>query len=260
MSPQRDGRHEGELDESQEQVRRLLAAAGSPAPEVPSDVADRLDSVLADLVAERSAAPGESVPGGPVPADEVTGVTELASRRRRWGPRLLVAAAGVSVLALGVGVGLDGLTGAGEEQAVTSESAGAGSAAQPERDATALDRTASSQGPADVGTAPDQLLDRTRSELGLPTPVPVRSSALRADLQRIEDSATAMAVADSRRRWAAACVRPRVAPGDEWLPVRLDGEAAVLLLRAPADGRRTGDVFTCDDAAAPAASAVVDTR
>ena len=88
----------------------------------------------------------------------------------------------------------------------------------------------------------------------------LRTSSLTVDLQRIEDFGLAVPVADTPRRWAEACVRPETVAGDEWLPVRLDGEAAVLVLGAPADGRRTAEVFTCDDGDRPAATTTLDAR
>jgi len=244
-----------------EQVRRLLAAAAGPDPEheqIPEDVAGRLDDVLAALVSERADAPvtatEEGVAEDPVP-DRATGVTELASRRRRRWPQLLLAAAAVSVIALGVGI--DDLTGGQADSSTSAEApsvasqddaAGeAGAEAAPER------LEARSPGDAerdrDLNTPPEAASDLPR----------LRTGSLRADVQRVADFSLTAALSEGFRR-SGGCVRPDTEAGDEWLPVRLDGESAVLVLRAPAGGRRTAEVFTCDDADTPAASTTIEAR
>src|SRR6478672_12026110 len=75
------------LDPEQEElVRALLAELGSApdAASMPPDVAARLDETLAGLVAEREEAPADVVP-----------------LRRRWAPRVAVAAAAVIVIGAG---------------------------------------------------------------------------------------------------------------------------------------------------------------
>lgn len=245
--------------DEQEHVRRLLAAAAGPDPgeQMPEDVAGRLDDVLAGLVSERADAPATATEKGiaedPVPEDEVTGVTELASRRRRRWPKLLLAAAAVSVIALGVGI--DDLTGGQGDSSTSAESpsvaskddAGGGAGAAPER----LEARSSEDAGADrdlVTPLPEAASDLTR----------LRTGSLRADVQRVADFSLKAALAEGLRR--SGCVRPDTEAGDEWLPVRLDGESAVLVLRAPAGGRRTAEVFTCDDADTPAASTTIEAR
>lgn len=246
--------------DEQEQVRRLLAAAAGPDPaheQIPDDVAGRLDDVLAGLVSERADAPvaatEEGVAEDPVPEDEVTGVTELASRRRRRWPQLLLAAAAVSVIALGVGI--DDLTGSQGDSSTSAESpsvvskgdAGGGAGAAPER----LEARSSEDAGADrdlVTPLPEAASDLTR----------LRTGSLRADVQRVADFSLKAALAEGLRR--SGCVRPDTEAGDEWIPVRLDGESAVLVLRAPAGGRRTAEVFTCDDVDTPAASTTIEAR
>lgn len=247
--------------DEQEQVRRLLAAAAGPDPrreQMPEDVAGRLDDVLAGLVSERADAPvtvtEEGGAGEPVPEDEVTGVTELASRRRRRWPQLLLAAAAVSVIALGVGI--DDLTGG---QGGSSTSAEAPSAVT-QKDAGGR-----------AGTAPERLEARSSEDAGadrdLVTPLPeaasdlprLRIGSLRADVQRVADFSLTAARSEGLLR-SGGCVLPDTQADDEWLPVRLDGESAVLVLRAPAGGRRTAEVFTCDDVDTPAASTTIEAR
>lgn len=246
--------------DEQEQVRRLLAAAAGPDPEheqMPADVAGRLDDVLAGLVSERADAPvtaaEEGVAEVPVPEDEVTGVTELASRRRRRWPQLLLAAAAVSVIALGVGI--DDLTGGQGDSSTTAEApsvatqedAGGGAGAAPER----LDARSSE----DAGADRDLITPLPETASDLPR---LRTGSLRADVQRVADFSLTAALSEGVRR--SGCVRPDTEAGDEWLPVRLDGDSAVLVLRAPAGGRRTAEVFTCDDGDTPAASTTIEAR
>lgn len=247
------------MNEQPDEVSRLLAAAGGPPPELPHDVAERLDDVLAGLVADREA--------GPVHADEVTGVTELATRRRRRWPQLLVAAAAVSVLGIGLGNIVEP-GGPGQESAVTADSAG--SLAEEPR-AAERESAVENSAPLEAGSDPQTTSERSagkdqdgRELTGAldrrATPPRLQSESLAVDVQRIEDFGFAVPVADSRRQWADACVRPETGAGAEWLPVRLDGEPAVLVLGAPADGRRTAEVFTCDEGDRPAVSTTVDAR
>ena len=238
-------------EEEQERVRRLLAAASSPPdPEMPEDVSARLDDVLASLASERADAAPEAPDSGPdaanapVAGDSVTAPTELASRRRRRWPRLLAAAAAVSVIGLGIGNLVDDLAGVGGggEAASTADSAGdAGSAPQRE-------------GAPEAGDQADE-----KSLSGSVT-AELHSSSLRDDAQRVENRSLARPVTDDPEAWSEACVQPATGPGDEWVRARLDGVAAVLVLRAPEGGRRTADVFTCDYAVSPAASTTVDVR
>jgi hypothetical protein len=260
-----------EHDDAQEQVRRLLAAAGSAPPETPEDVATRLDEVLAGLVAGRA---GSSDPAAPDPAvlaaadDEPGTVVPLESRRRRW-PKLLVAAAAASVVALGIGnLALDSEQGA--DHAVTAE---AGSAQDEmgtpllsegtDGDAGALDevpRDGTEQ--SEKQAAPEALRSRRNAELDATAlsarPVRLRTDSLPRDVQLVED--LSLAGPASGAVWRSGCVRPATEEGDEWLAARLDGEPAVLVLRAPTDGRRTAEVFACDDAVTPVASVTVRTR
>lgn len=100
------GADDGLTPAQSEAVRRLLAGARDDQG-IPDDVASRLDAVLADLTAERTAAaPGAAV----IPL------------RRRW-PKVLVAAAAVSLFGFGAVQVLG--NGAGD-----ADNAGAGSAAE----------------------------------------------------------------------------------------------------------------------------------
>lgn len=232
----------------QAEVSRLLAAVSGPrSPEpLPPEVATRLDDVLAGLVAERASTPA--------------GVTDLSSRRRRRWPALLVAAAAVSVVGLGVGNVLDqggadmeAVTADGGAAPETQESAdGAGVAADQDAPAATTDR----KSVEDSAELP-QPLDGTVAGLAdLPR---LRSDSLTVDVQRIEDFGLEgnSRTQSTRRR---ACVQPELSAGDDWVSVRLDGDPAVLVLRAPDDGRRTAEVFGCDDGHTPVAETTVEAR
>ncbi len=120
---------------SEEQVIRLLGAAG-PVEPTPPQVVSRLDAVLADLVAQRSdrglgtapqAQPEQADPEQADPGHTGAAVSldaERSRRRRTWGPRLLVAAAVLGVAGIGLSVADDLTGGSG------SDSASAGSASE----------------------------------------------------------------------------------------------------------------------------------
>jgi hypothetical protein len=260
----------GDLDAQQhEHVAQVLAAAAA-APVIPDRVAARLDAVLAQLVSDPSADPsaGDSARSavGPAKGTEPPGtVTPLDSRRRRRWPQLLVAAAAVSVLGLGAGNLLGDLSGGQAEQALSADEAGGGAEREGGPAATAPDNALVEEDggpsrPQDLrgATAPGQ--PRSGGSATDTSGPKVRSGSLTLDLQRIEDFALAYPVDTRSRAWSRACVHPRTGPRDQWLPIRLDGTPAVLVLRAPEGGRRTGEVFTCGDPDTPAVSTTVDAR
>jgi hypothetical protein len=254
--------------DAQEQVRRLLAAAGSSPPETPTDVVTRLDEVLAGLVAERAGAEATATATEPATAESAEPtVTSLSTRRRRW-PQVLVAAAAVSVVALGVGnLALDHELG-GADQAATAEAGSAGDGAGTPSlsdgmggEAADQDEVARDLAGELAGEAPEVLRSRKAEERAAASsarPVRLRTDSLSRDVQLVED--LALAAPASGEGWRSACVRPAADQGDEWVAARLDGEPAVLVLRAPVGDRRTGDVFSCDDAGTPVASVTVRAR
>lgn len=265
-------------NETERRVRDLLADSAVTTP-TPSDVAARLDDVLAGLVTgrERPTPDGNGPDGDGADEDgalgAVVGATELGSRRPRLWPRLLVAAAAVSVLGLGIG-NLDDITGAGAGDAASTESAAGGAVedeAAPEasvlsdkaapRDASQPETLSGGAAPEaqDGGAATGPSEERIQADPypSLDTAPRLGSGSATLDIQRIEDFALAVPVGAAPAVWDRMCVRPAAGPHDEWLPVRLDGEPGVLLLRAPVGGRRTAEIFTCEDAETPALSTEV---
>jgi hypothetical protein len=208
--------------EDEELVRRLLGASGSEPTVVPEDVATRLDDVLAGLVADR--------------AEQRPVVTPIAERRRRRWPNVLVAAAVLSVVAIGVGT----LTRLGAGSAGDNASAGVAA------DAPAQAEKAPAGG-ADSGAAAAR-------------PLPdLHRDSLRTDVRRVaahEDRRTATLTDNALRRKDAAegdrrspgCAVPETSVGDRLVPVRLDGERSTLVLRKEAHGTREAQVYACDDA------------
>lgn len=252
---------------SEEQVAQLLAAAGVTEP-TPPDVADRLDSVLADLIAERDGTDGTSeVTGGTAP------VVALSERRgrRTWAPRLLVAAAVLGLVGIGFSVADDLAGGSASTESATAGDA-AGSAS--EESATRSGRGAGSGGRADSEQDRDTLGDGTQAPeaaaeaMRLPEvlritdtvslraavratgPAPASADDAGGDTdlsQGYDPSNPSAGTSDSRRNALksafAACAVPR-GPGTRTL-VTYEDSPATLVVRRVGD-RLDGRVYDCD--------------
>lgn len=240
--------------EQEDEVRRALADA-RPVEGLPAEVAARLDTALADLVAERAAA--DTVP-------EPAPVVSLEERRRRRWPGVLVAAAAVSVLAYGVGTSLGGIGLSGGDGA---ESASAGRAA--------MDRagTADSEdgGDTDGGAAeapedaPTGLLTDGNGvkvqgardyadRLIVPRTLRLHSDTFDAEVRRLLRDAAVLdgrTPSDGKARslagFLASCERPDVGRGDRLAAVRLDGRPGTLVVRTTDGGTRVAEVYSCGD-------------
>jgi hypothetical protein len=257
--------------EQEEQVRRALSAAaraeddlarrasaedpsqdtGGPAT-IPADVAARLDTVLEDLLVPR-------VEADP-PRDE------LAVRRgRRW-PSVLVAAAALCVIALAggaVATGGFGL-GGGTGQHSTTGSAPSTGAAHPgvgdsARRPSAPEMVGPSvmgpgHAPSDTGSAPEPSAGRSMAVSAAGPPL--RTLSLTHDIQRLVDRARPLPAGLPP---GSTCVPPVRHPGEELLGVRLDGRRATLVLGRPENGRQAARVYSCADPRNPAASTTVRT-
>ncbi|WP_017588056.1 hypothetical protein [Nocardiopsis ganjiahuensis] len=112
-------------------ITRVLAEA--PAPALPQDVADLLDSRITEALGERpaSASPAEAPaagPDGPVTAepgtpadDSLAPVVPIAARRRRFGLPHLMAVAAATVFVVGGGAAIvNGVMGGQQESGVAS--------------------------------------------------------------------------------------------------------------------------------------------
>jgi hypothetical protein len=205
-----------DLTPSEEQLRRLLADARHDEP-VPDDVVDRLDRVLADLRDEPRRTPA-AVDAAPI---------DLAARRRRRIARnVLVAAAAVVVL----GVGISRIDLSGQDAGGSADS---GSASAPEsaaRDDESRPLVLSSED-----------FDRQVRRLGLNPPlaslgdVPEEAPSDR-DLGEL-----------AARGWCHDPAWGGGDGGDDIVRVRYDGERGVLVLREPVGGTRVVDLYLCGD-------------
>lgn len=253
--------------EQEDRVRRVLAS--TPAEPMPPEVTQRLDDVLAGLVAH-------SRPAGAAHDERAeTGVVvDLERRRRQRWPRVLVAAATVSLLAYGVGTFTNGLAGVSGD-AESSVAARDGAAT----DSEGLDGGSAYGGDAGgAESAPEP--DRAASEVTVGTLLAqgglleksgtarLRSETLRADVTRLLDDSVVLtardgrlpAKADAAARALAACELPVSGKGDTLAAVRLDGARATLVVRRPSAETRVAQVYSCDDPQLVLASTRVPAR
>ena len=248
--------------EQEEEVRRALAATPPEAP-MPPEVAARLDATLAELVAHRPA-PSQDA-GGQAPAE----VVELEQRRRRRWPKVLVAAASVSVLAYGVGTVFNGMSGA-DGEATSADSGSTFSEAGGRNDDGAADGDAPEAEPQPAEEAPGELAPELGDEayrLLAEEPVRLRTETLRRDVARLvgavqaTDARKDRALRDTAAGQALArCAAPALGKGDDLAAVRLDGTPASLVVRAPSGGTRVAEVYSCDDAGRMLAVTRISTR
>jgi hypothetical protein len=250
--------------EQEEQVRRALAATPPEAP-MPPEVVARLDATLAELVAHRPATSQGEGAEGPAPAE----VAELEQRRRRW-PKVLVAAASVSVLAYGVGTVFNDMSGA-DGEATSADSGSTYSEAGGQSEDRAAGPDAPEAEPLPAEEAPGELTSGLRDEayrLLAEEPVRLRTETLRRDVARLvgrvqatDDARKARALRDTAAAQALArCAAPALGKGDDLAAVRLDGTRASLVVRAPSGGTRVAEVYSCDDAGRLLAVTEVPTR
>ncbi|MGH3331052.1 MAG: hypothetical protein ACRDPJ_07045 [Nocardioidaceae bacterium] len=230
--------------DEEEAVRRLLAEAGEETPVMPPDIAARLDDVLAGLVADRTAP--EDTP------DETPEVTDLSTRRSRLWPKLLVAAAAVSVVGLGVGNVLGGGAGSDSESSMpAADRADAGAARQESAGEAAPAPSSPGRHDVDLSVAGRQLPR-------------LRTGSLTVDAQRIVDFSLGTAQTnddvDGRAAMRTTCAAPATRAGDDVVVVRLDGAPSVLVLRAPEHGERAAEVFPCHEPSTPVAETTVEDR
>ena len=225
--------------EQEEQVRRALGAVAraQDGPErqgIPHDVADRLDVVLHELVAGRSAR-GSTLPAA-VEQDELA-----ARRHRRW-PNALVAAAAVAAIAAAGGAVATGGFGLGGQ---SDSSAGSASDAG----------VAPKDGERGL-TGPSSGSGGGKTARGIPS---LSSETLRRDVERVVANGpkTYLSPRSDGRRMIAPrradgirCPRPTVPGGADVVDVLLDRVAATLVLGPVKDGTRVARVYSCVNASA----------
>jgi hypothetical protein len=234
MSDQHDAGSLPELTPEQESdVRRLLAEARHDGP-IPTDVADRLDTVLAGLTRDEPGSPG------------VAPVIDLAARRRRRNAAAVLAgAAAVIVAGFGIGQVIDVSSGDADD---SGTSAGAGA----DRAGPANEDQSRDEGGAMLDGAQESAPQATAGQV----PLTLSSKNLRDDVtnQVMAYSTTASgAVGAPPNAFAAIGCQPPAAQSKfglgDFFPALFDGQPAVLALRPPADGKQRADVLACETAA-----------
>jgi hypothetical protein len=244
--------------EQEEEVRRALAAvarAEDSRPDdstdqhagrhvdasLPPDVAARLDTVLAELVAPRVAT------AAPVGDDELA-----KHRRRRWS-NAVVAAAALCVIGLAGGAVATGGFGLGNssndsQEAGSTADSGPALSSEPDTDsgsAGAGDRAGAAPSAAGSPEGGRTAPSAQPRELGATGNAPtLRTDTLRRDLTRLVDRPGQLPTG-APPRWR--CVAPPLHTGEHWLGVRLDGLRSTLVLGVPAHGARTARVYSCAD-------------
>ncbi len=259
--------------EQEEAVRRALASEPASGP-MPRELADRLDAALSALASERSASAvaeqraaspvtSPSGPSGLSGPSRPAGLSGLSgARRRRW-PGLLVAAASVAVLGVGVGIVAQDMSGSESADSATGTAATDGSLRE-----GAAGGDADDNGPPE--TAPEDLPREEQAEAlggaGLllsvrERPARLRSDSLVTDLDRVLDSRTAAvstrrgeltrpgkdsrSTLDTAARLVSDCDLPDTGRGDLLAAVRLDGERGTLVVRKESGGTHVAEVYAC---------------
>lgn len=250
-----------------EAVRRLLADARETGP-MPPEVAARLDAALADLAAGAGAHPTEPDAPEPDPTEpDPTGpATVTPLHRRRW-PRVLLAAAAVTVVGLGSAQLVDrggdaarDTAGAEAEvaddrvtlrEAPDSDDGAAGSAEDAQRDSTDAPESGNLEGQR--GPA------RADGQGPFPTPVtlPGLDRALLADelapvgrLREVGVLADEPSSGPASSRLLAAKISdwrcgPLYAVPDGSAYLSLERKGALVVAHPPANGVRLVEVYDC---------------
>lgn len=229
--------------EQQEAVRRLLAEARHTDP-VPSDVADRLDRVLAQLATTEGPRVDTTSPGP---------VVDLAARRRRTrATQLLAAAAAVVVLGVGIGQVVDDDGGSGDVDAASTadpvDRAPAGSAAEvaPSDDNDDNDNDGGGAvAPTPSEVAPDD--DRPTAVVPLIDSADFTATVLglrEADAVTSTSAVTPLTAADLTSDAMFVCPATVLGEG-RLVPVSYAGRPSVLAYRAPTGATQTVELLQC---------------
>lgn len=228
--------------EEEASVSRMLADAAGPVP-MPAEVAARLDEVLAGLEGDRATTQPQVLP--------------LAARRR-W-PRVLLAAAAVVVGGYTVGSVATQGTLSGSESSSAGDAAVAGAAEKAPTDSLLVDEDgAASQSTEDTPASGSERRDarstknpsESLSAQGYADrrlPVRLRSDRLDAGVRRalrvLEAGAGTELTSQAADR---TCPGPELSERERSLPVRYDGDAAVLVAGPELSGTVEVTVYSCD--------------
>jgi hypothetical protein len=227
--------------EQEEQVQRALGAVAraKDGPErlgIPLDVADRLDQVLHELVADR-AARASTLPA-PVGQDELA-----ARRHRRWSNALVAAAAVAAIAAAGgaVATGGFGLSGQGDSGSSSASDSAAGEAAPKDAERGLTGPSGSSGGTTAVG------IPRLSSDTLAGDVERVVANGPAAYLSPMKDNGR---LAVPRHAAGVPCRRPAELRGGGEVDVYLNEEPATLVLGPVKDGTRVARVYSCANGSA----------
>ena len=227
-------------DHDDESIRRLLASSRVDEP-MPPEVVDRLDDVLASLVAERTEKEA--------PVDLSAERSLRRHRRRRVG--LSIAAAAAAVVVAGVGI---------PQLLNTTDSSQDAS--------TAADRASSSDADMTVLASESLTEDVTAFVRTLDDPTAPRgyASSDRTEPEELSERTDGDGTANDETRGPMARARPAdpdsqcgwTGPGEVYA-VLYDGEPADLVLRRGAGGRLIARIVICDGGATGAEATVART-
>jgi hypothetical protein len=219
--------------EQAQEVRRLLADARHSEP-IPTDVAARLDRVLAELATQELDDPHD---------DEGASVVALASRRRRRVVSVLVAAAAV----VAIGVGLDQLMQAGGGGASSSSSMPAADRSQVTGGSAGSDAPQRHHQPHSYFNSQKSANAAAAPQMAVSDVVRIRADHFSADVGRARRLARQEldSIHGTRdTRGPAECT-----PGDwgsgTFVPVRYAGHRGVLVFRRANGDTQVADLFSC---------------
>ncbi|MDQ6526423.1 hypothetical protein RB608_22570 [Nocardioides sp. LHD-245] len=243
----------------EEAVRRVLADAGGPVP-IPGEVAERLDVVIADLAAERTAAslpPGGVHHSHPEAPAVVVPLDPAALRRRRRVRLLFGAAAAAAAVAVGVGVVSD--PGPGDDDLATAhrlaqdDSARESAVAGGQGDAADSGSKAAPPAEAPTAASSPELAEPYVTPQRVPTDEPVRevrADHLREDLVALQhvtlpDPAAADYAGATLTIPAGFICEPASFGRGYLVGVLYDGKPAVVAFRRPVGSTQEAEVLAC---------------
>ncbi len=244
-----------ELSPEERSVADLLAEAGGPAP-LPADVADRLDTVLAGLIAERATAGADTAPVTPPDSTEAaaipaTRVVELGARRHRRRMRLLAAAAAV-IVAGSAGTGWLAVRSGGDDALSAGGSAISGAEGSLDRGDADQGAPEELSGGASSGRKPPPGSIADLGDAVDPTGLRITSEGYSAQVQDLSRSGLLDAPREAPARTerdVTGCRLPEQArSATRILGVRVDGARAVLLVTPAEGGGREVTAYRCVDA------------
>ncbi|WP_109507042.1 hypothetical protein [Nocardioides speluncae] len=222
----------------EEAVRRQLAAARHTGS-MPTDVATRLDDVIAGLQAERAETERAET--------AAPNVVPLASRRRFRIAQGIVAAAAVVAVGVGVTQVLSNLSPGASHDDAGGDSAAVTSEGEANRD----DSGESKEMPPAGSSSPNSELAGPRAEMYNAAPQ-ISSESFQRDVALLDpemrtatEDETGPADGLTALRMTRTCGPTSPPAGYEAVPVRYDGRPAMLVFGKVVDDRQRVDLYLC---------------